>query len=228
MRFGLAMALMGASLSAQSTPAGHWQGAIQTPNGDLVFEIDLAPDAEKGWIGAITIPAQKTQGLALIDVAVKDNTVAFGIKAPGDPRFKATFDKEGGKMSGGMTQGGFEMEFHLKRTGEAKVDKPVRNALLSKQLEGTWEGTLEVGENKLRLRFLLSNQGGAGTGAIFSLDQGNAEIPIAKITQKEALVNLEVPVVSGGFQGELKGAELTGEWSQGGRSLPLKLTRAAK
>lgn len=219
--------LLASGLWAQSAtgPAGHWQGAIQAPNGDLNVEIDLAQDPDAGWIGTISIPAQGTKGLGLINVTVKDNTVSFGLKAPGDPRFQGTVAKEGGKMTGELVQGGLNMPFQLTRTGEAKIEKAVKNPPMSAELEGTWEGTLEAGGRQLRLRFVLANKAGTGTGVIFSLDQGNSEIPIARIGQTESRVKLEVPVVSGGFEGDLKGAQLTGEWTQAGNSLPLTLTK---
>ncbi len=230
MRMFLAALWTAATLFAQAGagPAGHWEGVIQAPSGDLNMEIDLAQEPGAGWIGSIAIPAQGAKGLELIDIAVKGSTVSFGIRAPGDPHFEGTIAKEGGKITGELTQGGGSVPFQLTRTGEAKVEKPVKNPPLSKELEGTWEGVLDTPNQQLHLRFVLSNENGAGRGRLISLDQGNAEIPIGRITQTEARVKLEAPMVDGGFEGELKDAKLTGEWSQGGGSLPLTLTRAAK
>jgi hypothetical protein len=229
MRIFLAALWTAATLFGQTGagPAGHWEGAIQAPNGDLNVEIDLAQEPGAGWIGTFSAPAQGAKGIGLIDITVKGSAVSFGIKAPGDPRFQGTV-AEGGKMSGELTQGGMSMPFQLTRTGEAKIEKQAKNAPLSKELEGTWEGVLDTPNQQLRLRFVFSNQDGAGTGTIFSLDQDNAEIPMGRITQTEARVKLEVPMVGGGFEGELKGAKLTGEWSQGGGTLPLTLTKPAK
>lgn len=222
--------LISGTLWAQSAkgPAGHWEGKIQTPDSDLNIEIDLAQDAASAWIGTISIPAQGTKGLGLLDVTVKEGAVSFGIKAPGDPRFQGTVAKDGGKISGDLVQNGVTMPFQLARTGEAKIEKPVRNPPLSKELEGTWEGALDAGGQKLRLRFVLSNQAGAGTGFIISLDQGNVEIPISKIAQTGSRVTVEVPTVGGGFTGELKGTQIDGEWSQNGGSAPLQLTKSSK
>ncbi|MBM3814484.1 MAG: hypothetical protein FJW20_22900 [Acidimicrobiia bacterium] len=221
----LAALLLASPLTAQS---GHWKGSIQTPNGELDVEIDLAQDGDKGWIGSLSIPSQNAKGLGLLNVAVKEGSISFALKAPGQPRFQGTIDKEGGKMTGQFIQSGTEMTFQLTRTGEAKVEKPVRNAALSKELEGTWEGTLDTPQGSLRLRVVLSNEAGAGTGSLFSVDQGNTELPIARITQKDAAVILEVPLIDGGFRGELKGNEMAGEWSQRGNSLPLQLTKVVK
>lgn len=229
-RILLTAALISTALFAQSgpRPAGHWEGAIQTPNGDLNVEIDLAQEAGTGWIGTISVPAQGSKGVPLIDVAVKENAVTFGLTAPGDPVFRGTLAKEGGKIDGKFTQSGLEMTLSLTRTGDAKIEKATKNAPLSKELEGTWEGVLETPSQPLHLRFVLSNQNGAATGKLFSLDQGGNEIPVGRITQTEARVKLEVPMVSGSFEGELKGEKLAGNWSQGPGTLPLALTKSAK
>ena len=220
----LCMAVM---LMAQ-TPEGHWEGTIDTPNGDLKVQVDLKNDAEAGWIGAISIPEQNLAMFRLRDIKVKDNTVTFGMKVPGDPVFEGTLAKEGGKITGDMTQSGNTMPFRLTRTGEAKVEKPPRNAPLPAELTGTWEGALEAKGKQLRLRFLLSNQDGAATGTLISLDQGNAEFPFERIAYAEGKLTLEVPIIRGAFAGELKGNQLAGTWTQGPNSIPLTLTKAGQ
>jgi hypothetical protein len=213
------------ALLAQSQPgaAGHWEGSIATPNGEMPFGVDLKLEG-KTWIGTFTGPGAK--GMPLADVTVKESGVNFAIKAPGAPRFQGTVAAEGGKMTGEMKQGDFKTTFQLTRKGEAVIVKVAPLAPVSKDLEGTWEGTLEAGGQQLRLRFVFGNEGDAGTGKIFSLDQGNVEIPITALKLVEAKVNLEAQMVGGSFDGELKGNELTGTWSQGPGTMPLKLAKA--
>lgn len=206
-------------------PEGHWEGAIETPKGDLKFAIDLKPDAGKGWIGTITIPAQNVNALDLINITATQDVVSFGIKAPGDPSFQGKLD--GPKLNGELSQGGANLPFHLTRSGEAKIEVRVPNAPVSKELEGTWEGTLNAGQ-ELRLKMVFTNKDGAGNGVMFSLDQGNSEISITRITQTESRVKLELSVIGGRFEGELKGTQMTGEWTQGGGAFPLTFTKAAK
>ena len=147
------------------------------------------------------------------------------MKLPGDPRFEGRLAKEGGKITGELTQGGGSIPFSLTRTGEAQIQKPPRNAPMTKELEGAWEGSLTVKEQKLRLRFVLSNTPGGATGTAISLDQGNAEFPIEKITQTDSRVVMEVPVIRGSWAGTLKEKELVGEWTQGGATFSLTLTK---
>ena len=216
--------LLVSALLAQ-TPEGRWEGVIETPNGDLKFVVDLKQDPEAGWIGAISVPVQKLEGLRLSNITVKESAVGFGMKMPGDPRFEGKLAKEGGKITGELTQGGASLPFSLSRTGDAQVQKPPRNAPLTKELEGTWEGSLTVKEQKLRIRFVLSNTNGGASGTLISLDQGNAEFLIEKITQTESKLVLDVPVIRGSWAGTLKEKELVGEWTQGGTTFPLTLTK---
>jgi hypothetical protein len=227
---GLALILMASSsLWAQPAPAaaGHWEGEIEAPDRKIGAQFDIAVEGSK-WYGTMSVPEQNMRGLPLADVEFKDGVLTFGMKGvPGDPKFKGTVAKEGGAIAGEFTQSGFAMPLKLKRTGDAKVEKPVAIAAISKELAGTWEGTLEFNNRTYRLRFILENlkEGGA-KGTLISLDQGASEIPLSQITQTGSKVKLEVPVVSGGFNGELKDTQMTGEWSQGGASLPLTLTKA--
>ncbi|HEY8224673.1 MAG TPA: M23 family metallopeptidase [Pyrinomonadaceae bacterium] len=94
--------------------------------------------------------------------------------------------------------------------------------------EGSWEGTLDVGQ-KLRLALTLSrNPDGTYSGRLDSLDQGST-IPIDVITVKESSVRLELKTVGAVFDGKLnaEGTELTGQFSQGGANLPLTFKRSS-
>jgi hypothetical protein len=101
----------------------------------------------------------------------------------------------------------------------------VNNAAVSKALLGTWEGTLNVKETTLRLVLTLANGPDGATGKLVSVDQNNVEIPVTKITEEGAHVKLTVSMVGGGFEGDLKGDELAGTWTQGPGSLPLVFKR---
>ena len=59
-----------------------------------------------------------------------------------------------------------------------------------------------------------------------SLDQNNFEMPVTTIAEEKSRLKLTVAMVSGGFDGEIKGDEIAGTWTQGGGSLPLTFKRA--
>jgi hypothetical protein len=61
-----------------------------------------------------------------------------------------------------------------------------------------------------------------------SLDQGAMGIPLDEISVANGSLRITAPIISGSYTGKLSGdgKTLTGEWSQGGATLPLVLTKA--
>lgn len=97
-----------------------------------------------------------------------------------------------------------------------------------RSLEGSWQGTLDVGQ-KLRLALTVSKSpDGAYSGKVDSLDQGTS-IPIEVIKVSAESVRLELQTVGAVFEGKLNadGSELAGQFSQGGNSFPLTFKRGA-
>jgi hypothetical protein len=227
----LALAVSSSLTFAQSTtgPAGHWEGAIQVPGQELKIQIDLAKTGEK-WEGAISIPAQNLKGFPLSDISVQDDTVRFAIKgAPGDPAFKGVLSKDAPTLSGDFNQGGGTLPFTLTRTGEAKFEPPPpKSTPITKELEGSWSGALDVEGTVLRLTLKLANNAdGVATGTLVSVDQGGGEIPIPSVIQTGTHLTLNVRLISGTYEGDLKDGQLTGTWTQGPRTLPLTFKRSA-
>ena len=210
-----------------ASPAGHWEGAIQIPGQELKIEVDLQKAAAT-WEGTISIPAQKLKAFPLAAISVKADSVSFAMKGvPGDPVFNGTLSKDSKTLSGDFSQGGGTIPFALTRTGEAKIDPVPKSTAVTKDLEGSWEASLDVDGNILRLVLKLANQpSGTAAGTLISVDQGGAEVPIAAVIQKENQLKLLLPVIVGSYEGELKDGLLTGKWTQGPRTWPLVFKRA--
>lgn len=227
------LASHGREASAQSTPgpagSGHWEGALSVQGKDLRVEIDLVARTPDKWEGAAGFPDMNAKGLPLASITVQGEAVSFSVKgAPGDPTFKGTLSKDGKTLAGDFTQGPVTGTFTLAWKGEPKLEAAPKNALLGKDLEGAWEGALEVNGMTLRLTLKLTNQDGAATGTLISIDQGGAEIPLSVIVQTDAHLKFTVPGVGGSYDGDLKDGQLTGTWTQGPGALPLSFKRAAK
>ena len=218
-----------ASSQAPAGPAGHWEGSIETPGGGLNIEVDLAVRPGGKWQGTITIPAQHLTAFPLGDITVQEGAVQFAMKGvPGEPGFKGTTSKDNKSITGQMSQGGGTFPFTLNWKGEAKIQPPPRNAAVSADLEGTWQGTLNANGTLLRLTLRLANQSGNATGFLVSLDQGGAEIPLSTITQTASHLTFDVPTIGGKFEGDLKDGQIAGMWSQGPGALPLTFARIPK
>jgi peptidase M23-like protein len=94
-----------------------------------------------------------------------------------------------------------------------------------KSIDGVWQGTLNAGETKLRVVITITKAGGGGyEGRLDSIDQGTT-MPIDAIAITGDAVRMEVKAVGGSYEGKLNKdrTEMTGNWSQGGGSLPLTL-----
>jgi hypothetical protein len=207
-------------------PSGHWEGAIQVPGQELKIEVDLSGAGEK-WEGTITIPAQGVKGLPLSGLAVSGESVSFALGGiPGEPRFKGTVSKDAKTLSGDFSQGGGTVPFSVTRIGEAKIVRPPASTSVTKDLEGSWEGAVDINGTILRLVVTLTNQpNSVATGTLTSVDQGGVVIPIAAVVQTDAHLKLVVPAVVGNYEGDLKDGQLTGTWTQGPNSWPLVLKR---
>ena len=222
----LLVALMLSIPQPPAGPSGHWEGAIQVPGQELKIEIDLAPRGEK-WEGAIAIPAQGLKGFPLSAITVQGDSVSFALNGvPGDPRFKGTVSKDAKSLSGEFSQGGATIPFAVTRTGDAKFEPLPKSTPITKDLEGSWEGSLDVNGTILRLRVKLSNgPDGVATGTMVSVDQGGVELPIAAVVQTGSHLKLVVQAIAGTYEGDLKDGQLTGTWMQGLGTLPLVFKR---
>lgn len=210
-------------------PSGHWKGTLEVPTQALDIEIDLA-QVDGKWQGAIAIPAQGLRNFPLSAISVEGDTASFAMAGvPGSPQFKGTLSKDGKSLAGDFTQGGGTIPFSVTRTGDAKIEPPPQSTPITKDLEGAWEGPLDVKGTILRLALkLASGPDGKGTGTMVSLDQGSAEIPIAAVVQTGSHVKLAVQAVAGTFEGDLKDGQLIGTWTQGPlNNLPLVFKRPA-
>ena len=223
MEYSPLMSAMAALLTLWSTltaaqptagPSGHWEGSIQVPAQELKIEIDLMKIGDK-WSGAITIPAQNLKGFPLSVDTVEGSTVTLSMKAPGNPQFKGTLSQNGEKLAGDFTQGCGTVPFSLSRTGEARIEPQPKSTAITKDLAGSWDGTLDINGTILRLILKLATQpDGIATGALVSVDQGGIEVPIAAVVQKGMHISLSLPTIAGTYEGDLADGVLKGTWTQ--------------
>jgi hypothetical protein len=97
-------------------------------------------------------------------------------------------------------------------------------------IQGFWEGTLEIQTSALRLVLKINKSpDGTYTASIDSVDQGAKDIPVSALTLSNDTVRAELPQLSASYQAQLNpsATEMSGEWRQGPLSLPLTLKRTA-
>src|SRR5262249_29937390 len=108
---------------------------------------------------------------------------------------------------------------------QAVDSKPAQTA---SSLEGEWNGTLDANGTKLRLLLKVSSKEGKLTATIDSLDQNANGIPVSSVVQTGDPGKIALSGIGASLEGNMNaaGTEITGNWKQGGGSLPLVLKRA--
>src|ERR1700730_127419 len=140
-----------AHAQAAVDPSGHWEGAIQIPGREEVhFEVDLARRDAGDLAGANS--SADAKGLQLVKVAVEGRSITF--QARSDHPFAAVLSPDGKQMSGNAALSGYSLPFGMSRTRDELLEPPVTSSAVSKDLEGTWTGTIEA--NGKPLRFTLT------------------------------------------------------------------------
>jgi hypothetical protein len=212
-------------------PSGHWEGTVQVPNMELRIEVDLAKNGKGELAGTFAQPALGVKGLPFSAVTVEGRSIRLVLKAgPQVSTFVGVLAPDGKSISGDASQGGESVPFSLTRTGDARIAPAPKSPPIGKELEGTWNGTLDLGERQMRLILKMANQpDGTASGTIVSPDGSGVEIPVA-MTQKGSNLTVEVASVGASYAGVLnaEGKELVGTWTQGPSSLPLTFRRAEK
>lgn len=218
-------------LRAQAAPdlSGHWEGAIHAPFGEVNIEVDLAKNAEGAFIATYGNPKDNLKGFPLADVAVEGRSVRMVLKANGGGTFEGKLSADTKSIPGIFitSEGGFSVAFDLTRAGDAKIELSPKSPPIGKQMEGAWNGTMDVDGTQRRYVLTMLNQPeGASTGTIVNVEDG-LEIPVSNIKQKASILTFDA--VGGSYSGILdpEGVQLAGTYRQGPLALPLIFQRAA-
>ncbi|MBS1787120.1 MAG: alpha/beta fold hydrolase [Acidobacteria bacterium] len=95
-------------------------------------------------------------------------------------------------------------------------------------IEGNWEGTLNVGAVKLRLVLKVTKAAdGSLTAKADSPDQGATDLAVDVVTFKDGALHFEMKRLMASYDGKFNpdSSQFTGEFKQGGGSFPLTLKR---
>ena len=96
---------------------------------------------------------------------------------------------------------------------------------------GTWAGTLDAGEQSIRIVYDISRgEDGTLRGSMAVPTQGASDIPLNELGVEGRTLRMTFPVPGGGsYEGELgaSGTEIRGTFTQGPRSFPLDLERVS-
>ena len=98
----------------------------------------------------------------------------------------------------------------------------------AQSLAGNWQGTLQAGKD-LRIVIVISSADAGGLRAVlYSIDQGSQGIPASTIALQGTTLRMSYQGLGATFEGTVTadGNSIAGTFTQGGKPLPLPLTRA--
>lgn len=216
---------------AQKTPdaSGHWEGTIVTSFAEIPFQADFIRNAKGELVATYSRPENNLRGFPLMNVSLKGSAIHFELTANGNTTFDGAFLANGTSVSGDVSTSLGNAPFDMKRTGEAHIEAPPKNAPIAKELEGTWNGTLSMPGQKLRLVLKLENHtDGTAAGKLISIDEGGVEFALG-ITQKAGTLTLNATPIGGNFfSGALNaaGTMLVGRFTEEAIDVPVTFERA--
>jgi pimeloyl-ACP methyl ester carboxylesterase len=200
---------------------GDWRGTLKPGGQELRVALHFAKDGS-GYKGTFDSLDQGVTGIPLSSITLEDSKVGFKVdSAQGSYAGKVT--AAGNTIEGEWTQGA-SLPLNFER-GKfvVKEHKPAKPS----DIDGIWQGALDVGVTKLRLAFHISNTEDGLIATLDSIDQEAHGIPVTRVVRTGSAIKMEVNAIGGVFEGkiapDLSGME--GTWTQGGNGIPLALKR---
>jgi bla regulator protein blaR1 len=100
------------------------------------------------------------------------------------------------------------------------------SALRAQNITGNWQGTLQAGQQKVRIVFKIALENEKLKATLYTVDRPSPPIATT-ITQDGSKVKMTIPAANGAYEGKLSGDgnSIAGTWTQGA-PLVLNLARA--
>ncbi|MFA6702443.1 MAG: alpha/beta fold hydrolase [Dysgonamonadaceae bacterium] len=103
----------------------------------------------------------------------------------------------------------------------------VQNQIFSQNIEGDWNGALNISGVQLRLIFHIEQTENGLKGTMDSPDQGAKGLTLNAVSFENSILKLSMKQIGMEYQGTLSGDSIIGKFSQMGAQLPLNLYRKA-
>jgi hypothetical protein len=219
---GLLVSLfMNVGANAQ-TVEGSWQATIKANDVELRLRLHVTKDEEGTLKATWDSIDQGARGLPISAISLKDSTLKFERESAGWS-YEGKVNADHTRIIGTWTQGG--RSFPLEFTRITVLQETKKKTPKPSDIDGAWMGGL----SKLRLVLHIITYEDGMTASVDSPDQDAFGIPVTTITRDGAELKFELKSIAGSYEGKIN-PELTaisGNWKQGGDSMPLILKRTS-
>lgn len=219
MKLRYAVVLAGAAVLNAQDIAGDWQGTLK-PNG---VELRLILHIVKSTSGELTATFdsvdQGANGIPIGPVTLEKQKISFTSASIG-AKYEGKVNADASLIDGAWTQGE-PLPLVFKRAVKMEAKKPGPPS----DIDGAWQGTLDVGAGKLRLVFHFVNMQNGLTATWDSPDQGANGLPVGEVTRNGASLKLGLKQAGASFEGKIAPdhKSISGTFTQGGQDFPLVL-----
>jgi hypothetical protein len=203
---------------------GDWEGTLKAGAAEFRLAVHVKKDDKGGLKATLDSVDQGAMGIPVSSISFSDGALKFamdGIQAS----YEGKLDAGRNIISGNWSQGGASLPLDFARPKPRAESKP--RTPKPSDIDGSWEGALDAGGQTLRVVLHIITYEDGMTAKLDSLDQNITGAPVTTIQRDGAKLKFEMRQFAGAFEGtidkELK--TISGEWSQGGGSLPLTLKR---
>jgi pimeloyl-ACP methyl ester carboxylesterase len=194
--------------------AGDWQGTLKpAPGAELHLLLHISKAADGSLKATVDSVDQGANGIPVSAIAFKDSTLTFASDVV-NGKYEGRMNADGA-IDGTWTQNGAQFPLAWSR------------AVKPSDLDGAWEGVLDVGQ-KLRLVLHLTTTRDGLAATLDSPDQ-NASGIAATVKRDGATLTFEVAMIGAKYEGTIAkdNSAIDGTFSQGGGQFTLTLKRGA-
>ena len=218
--FLLATLAAATTLSAQPPDlVGDWKGTLSVGAEEIHLALHIVAGDNGAWKATMDSAEQGASGVPVTTVAFQDSNLTLTIDS-----IHGTYE---GKVTGSAIEGTWSQgqPMPLTFTRVMKSSGPVRPS----NLEGTWQGTVQVGGRPLRFVFHITTTKDGLAATMDSPDQGVTGQPVTSAIREGDTLTLQMPGLGAKYRGAIAKdlSAIEGSFTQGGASLPLVLKRSA-
>jgi pimeloyl-ACP methyl ester carboxylesterase len=198
--------------------AGDWQGTLAAGGAELRLVLHIGKASDGTLKATLDSLDQHANGIPVNSISLKNSQLNLGIDAV-HGTYWGKVSRDGNRIDGTWSQGQpLPLEFK-------RMAQPEPRPVAPSDIDGAWMGTLDTGAIQLRVVFHIANTVDGLTATLDSLDQGVKGMPVTSVTRDAAALKMEVKSIAGGFEGRIAPdrSSITGNWTQGGGSIPLLL-----
>jgi hypothetical protein len=214
--------LLSSSLLAQEDISGVWEGVLVVGTTEIDVEFTLTADGAGGYSAIMDAPDQPSiTNMAVDSVTFTDNALTMTIAAVSG-QYSGTLT--GGTIAGTWTQQGQDFTLNL-----APYEEPTMTAETFALVAGQWIGSIKPMPNaEMELTVVLDfkeDEPGVYTASLSSPDQGAQNIPVDSFAVEDDELTVEINRMRLEIITNIAGEQMTGNFTQAGRNIPITLNR---